>query len=101
DRHGRRARLLVGAGDRDAVPQDPGTVGARMIRHLIRAMLGLAAILAVVPAVAADLAHGQQVFAACAACHTEKPDAIGPSLKGVGGRKSAALDDFRYSAPLR
>jgi len=72
-----------------------------MIRHLIRATLGLAAILAAVPAVAADLAHGQQVFAACAACHTDKPDAIGPSLKGIVGRKSAALDDFRYSGPMR
>ena len=38
---------------------------------------------------------------ACAACHTEKPDALGPSLKGVIGRKSAARDDFRYSGPLR
>jgi cytochrome c len=50
---------------------------------------------------AADLEHGKQVFAACAACHTEKPDAIGPSLKGIVGRKSAALDDFRYSGPMR
>src|ERR1043165_9267043 len=53
------------------------------------------------PAAGADVDHGKQVFAACAACHTEKPDALGPSLKGVIGRKSAALDDFRYSGPLR
>jgi len=53
------------------------------------------------PAVGADLDHGKQVFAACAACHTGKPDALGPSLKGVVGRKSAALDDFRYSGPMR
>ncbi len=53
------------------------------------------------PAAGADLEHGKQVFAACAACHTEKPDALGPSLKGVVGRKSAALDDFRYSGPMR
>ena len=52
-------------------------------------------------AAAADLDHGRQVFAACAACHTEKPDAVGPSLKGVVGRPSASLDDFRYSAPMR
>ena len=45
--------------------------------------------------------HGKEVFRACAACHTEKPDALGPSLKGVIGRKSAALDDFRYSNPMR
>jgi cytochrome c len=52
-------------------------------------------------AVAADAAHGKELFQACAACHTEKPDAIGPSLKGVFGRKSASLDDFRYSNPMR
>jgi cytochrome c len=53
------------------------------------------------PATAANVDHGKHVFAACAACHTEKPDALGPSLKGVVGRKSAALDDFRYSGPMR
>jgi cytochrome c len=53
------------------------------------------------PASATDLEHGKQVFAACAACHTEKPDALGPSLKSVVGRKSAARDDFRYSGPMR
>ncbi len=53
------------------------------------------------PAVAADVAHGEKVFQACAACHTERPDAIGPSLKGVVGRHAAALEDYRYSNPMR
>jgi len=53
------------------------------------------------PAAAADANHGKVLFQACAACHSEKPDAIGPSLKGVVGRKAAALEDFRYSAPMR
>jgi cytochrome c len=52
---------------------------------------------AMTPATAADAAHGKVVFQTCAACHNEKPDAIGPSLRGVYGRKSAALPDFRYS----
>src|SRR5215472_2867222 len=52
-------------------------------------------------AIAAEAEHGKQLFQACAACHTERPDAIGPSLKGVVGRKSAALEDFRYSNPMR
>jgi len=72
--------------------------------HRLGAALGwtVAAVLTVAtPAAAADVDHGKQVFAACAACHTEKPDALGPSLKGVMGRKSAALDDFRYSGPMR
>ena len=46
---------------------------------------------------AADAAHGKVVFQTCAACHSDKPDAIGPSLKGVYGRKSGSLADFRYS----
>ena len=52
-------------------------------------------------ALAADAAHGKELFLTCVACHTEKPDAIGPNLKGVFGRKSAALDDFRYSNPMK
>ena len=53
------------------------------------------------PALAADAEHGKQLFVACVACHTEKPDGIGPNLKGVYGRKSAALEDFRYSNPMK
>jgi cytochrome c len=52
-------------------------------------------------ALAADAEHGKQLFQACSACHTDRPDALGPSLKGVVGRKSAALEDFRYSNPMR
>jgi cytochrome c len=66
----------------------------------VTAALGSALTLAT-PAAGADVEHGKQVYAACAACHTDKPDALGPSLKGVVGRKSAALDDFRYSGPMR
>ena len=64
---------------------------------------GVAAIgaAAAAPARAADAEHGKQLYQACIACHSEKPDAIGPSLKGVVGRKSASLDDFRYSAPMK
>jgi len=71
-------------------------LGAALGWAVAAAALALAA-----PAAGADPEHGKQVFAACAACHTEKADALGPSLKGVLGRKSAALDDFRYSGPMR
>jgi len=53
------------------------------------------------PAFAADAAHGKQLFAACIACHSEAPDAAGPSLKGVAGRKPGAREDFRYSAAMK
>ena len=52
-------------------------------------------------AFAADSEHGRLLFQACAACHTDRPDAIGPSLKGVVGRKAAVLEDYRYSNPMK
>jgi len=63
----------------------------------------LGVVLALLPrsAGAADAEHGRALFGACAACHTERPDALGPSLKGVFGRPSAALSDFRYSNPMK
>jgi len=59
------------------------------------------AALPVRPVAAADVEHGKQVFLACAACHTGKPDAIGPNLKGVFGRGSGALEGYRYSAAMQ
>ena len=53
------------------------------------------------PAFAASADHGKTLYTACQACHTEKPDALGPSLKGVVGRKSASLEDFRYSPAMK
>jgi cytochrome c len=50
---------------------------------------------------AADVEHGKSLFEACVACHTERPDALGPSLKGVVGRKSGVLEDFRYSNAMK
>jgi cytochrome c len=58
---------------------------------------GLLAVALAQPAAAADAEHGKQVFQACAACHSDKPDALGPSLVGVIGRKAGSRDDFRYS----
>jgi cytochrome c len=66
---------------------------------IILGAAGLAASIA--PALAADAEHGKALFAACAACHQDKPDALGPSLKGVLGRKSGAMEDFRYSNPMK
>jgi cytochrome c len=52
------------------------------------------------PAAAADAEHGKLVFQACAACHSEGANPLGPSLKGVYGRKSGALEDYRYSPAM-
>ncbi len=111
DRTGGSPCLLVGRGDRHQVSQEPRSTGTRMIavtgrimRHsLSGVMTGVFLLLALTPstAAAADSDHGKVLYQTCAACHTERPDALGPSLKGVVGRKSAALEDFRYSNPMK
>jgi|SRR5271169_1598866 len=62
---------------------------------------GLLATTAATTAFAADADHGKAVFQTCAACHTDRPDAIGPSLRGVVGRKSASVDGFHYSDAMK
>ncbi len=71
----------------------------RGIERATRAALFLA--LSAMPVAAADVEHGKALYQTCAACHTERPDALGPSLKGIFGRKSGALEDFRYSNAMR
>src|SRR2546428_4542048 len=69
-----------------------------------RWIVGAAALLlalSVSPVAAADIEHGKALYQTCVACHSERPDALGPSLKGVVGRKSAALEDFRYSNAMK
>ena len=34
------------------------------------------------------------------ACHTGEPDALGPDLRGVVGRKAGSVEGFRYSGPM-
>ena len=66
------------------------------LRNLSRAVIGLGlAATASAPAPAADAEHGKALYAACAACHNDRADALGPDLKGVFGR-----EDFRYSGPM-
>jgi cytochrome c len=62
---------------------------------------GLLGALATGPVRAADAEHGKALFAPCAACHSERADSLGPSLKGVFGRQSASLPEFRYSNPMK
>lgn len=61
----------------------------------------LAAAIFATQAMAADAEHGKTLFMACLACHTEGPDALGPSLKGVFGRKAGSLQDYRYSNAMK
>ncbi len=66
------------------------------------ALVGAGVVWAAPPAV--DPAHGKQVFARCAACHSVGQDArrgIGPALNGVVGRKAGTAPGFRYSSAMR
>lgn len=53
---------------------------------------------------AADLRHGEEVFAQeCAECHSvrEGKNKKGPSLSAVAGRKAASVADFVYSDAMK
>lgn len=70
--------------------------------------IGLAVLAAAIFASAGALAQeaasrGEKVFEECRACHAVdgSTNAVGPSLRGVVGRKSGALDDFRYSPAMK
>jgi cytochrome c len=69
-------------------------------------LAGMAAVLLVSPAVAAegDAKAGETVFKKCAACHNlAKPpkNGIGPSLVGVIGRKAGSVEGFKYSDAMK
>jgi cytochrome c len=52
---------------------------------------------------AADLARGELLSLACAACHTFRADQgtlVGPNLHGVFGRPAATVPGFSYSPAL-
>jgi cytochrome c len=73
-----------------------------MLRKSVFAAMA-SAILFVVPAHAeGDAAAGAKVFNQCKACHeVEKGvNKVGPTLKGVVGRKAAAVADYKYSEAM-
>jgi cytochrome c len=78
------------------------TMPGKLMRIRVSIVAGTALLIApATTASAADAEHGKALFAPCAACHTERADALGPNLKGVFGRKAAALEDFRYSNAMK
>jgi cytochrome c len=62
-----------------------------------------AAVLFAVPAHAeGDAAKGEKVFAKCKACHENEKgvNKVGPTLKGVVGRKAASVEGYKYSEAM-
>lgn len=49
-----------------------------------------------------DAAKGEKVFLKCKACHDAEQgvNKIGPTLKGLVGRKAASVADYKYSEAM-
>jgi cytochrome c len=49
-----------------------------------------------------DAAKGEKLFAQCKICHSldAGKNGLGPSLKGITGRKAAAVPGFKYSPAM-
>jgi len=69
----------------------------------MRETIAAAALLAAAgSASAADLARGQELYAQCLACHSlDGENGVGPTLRGVIGRRAGAVAEFRYSPAMR
>ena len=73
-----------------------------MIKKAVFAALASAVLFAAPAHAAGDAAAGEKVFAQCKACHENEKgvNKVGPTLKGVGGRKAASVPDYKYSAAM-
>ena len=77
------------------------------MKRLFAAFCGLAVVaaapLASGQAAGGDAKRGETLYAACAACHTldAGQNQLGPHLKGIVGRKAAAVEDYNYSGPMK
>ena len=73
-----------------------------MIKKAVFAALASAVLFAAPAHAAGDAAAGEKVFAQCKACHENEKgvNKIGPTLKGVVGRKAASVPDFKYSEAM-
>ena len=65
-------------------------------------LAALALIGFITPSGAQDVEKGAKVFRQCMACHTadDATNKVGPSLKGIVGRKAATVDGYKYSAAM-
>ena len=64
---------------------------------------GFAALILVTPAMAeGDAALGAKIFNKCKTCHENEKgvNRVGPTLKGVVGRKTGTVEKFKYSEAM-
>ena len=73
-----------------------------MIKKAVFAALASAVLFTVPAHAAGDAAAGEKVFAQCKACHENEKgvNKVGPTLKGVVGRKAASVADYKYSPAM-
>ena len=65
-------------------------------------LMAAAAIALAGTAQAQDVNVGKAAFAQCAACHSiDGSNGVGPSLKGIDGRKAGAFPGFRFSRAMK
>src|SRR5690349_7375028 len=69
--------------------------------RLVLAALGLTVLTAA--SHAQDAAQGAKVFTKCMTCHTadDTTNKVGPTLKGIVGRKAASIADYKYSPAMQ
>ncbi|MGG5811947.1 c-type cytochrome [Falsiroseomonas sp. CW058] len=70
---------------------------------MLRATMAAALLCAAAGAAqAGDAARGRELYAQCQACHSlDGENGVGPTLKGVLGRRAGGLAEFRYSPAMR
>lgn len=73
-----------------------------MKTSILFATLAAALVLAAPAHAEGDAAKGEKVFAKCKACHENQKgvNKVGPTLKGVVGRKAGAAEGFKYSEAM-
>jgi len=73
-----------------------------MSKATILAALAAAVLFAAPAHAEGDAAKGEKVFAKCKACHeVEKGvNKVGPTLKGLVGRKAASVEGYKYSEAM-
>lgn len=71
--------------------------------EMVLSLALLTGLAAIQPAFAdGDADKGKKVFAKCMACHTleEPKNRVGPHLVNIIGRKTASVEDFKYSPAM-
>lgn len=94
-----RCRLEMSAEGSHPYPKSVLMFDTATARPLI--LGAVLAVMAAAPASAQDAAEGKKVFTRqCVSCHidaAEGPRRLGPTLFGVVGRKTGAVEGFRYT----